>query len=167
MAKQDFENDNKTKILVHCCAGISRSAAIVIAYCMHCYKWNLEKSYSHVKKQRSIINPNVGFWCQLSRFEQKLYNNEVSSIGLKNRLLWLEELLRGIKFKLEALGRLQNGVIDKETKTKVKQKIFQYRKQILDHLMELSMIKTFDQKNEWIEKMKEMVKICSALHSKF
>jgi len=48
-------------ILVHCFAGVSRSATIVIAYLMQELGMPLSEALMHVKKQRYFINPNDGF----------------------------------------------------------------------------------------------------------
>jgi len=46
---------------VHCAAGVSRSASIVIAYLMKINHWTFENAYSFVKSKRKIIDPNFGF----------------------------------------------------------------------------------------------------------
>ncbi|CAG5124982.1 unnamed protein product, partial [Candidula unifasciata] len=61
------------KTLVHCVAGISRSASICIAYLMKYKRMPLDQAYRHVKKCRSVIQPNVGFWKQLIEFERRLF----------------------------------------------------------------------------------------------
>jgi dual specificity MAP kinase phosphatase len=60
------------KVLVHCYAGISRSAAIVIAYLMQFHSWTYDHCYAHVKSKRKIIAPNINFVGQLMRFETTL-----------------------------------------------------------------------------------------------
>lgn len=52
-------------VLVHCHAGVSRSATIVLYFIMKIKKWSLEDSYRYLKSKRSIINPNKGFMYQL------------------------------------------------------------------------------------------------------
>merc|ERR1711990_79714 len=49
------------KVLVHCVAGISRSATISIAYTMKYLKMNVDKAYEYVKTKRPQISPNLGF----------------------------------------------------------------------------------------------------------
>ena len=61
------------KTLVHCYAGVSRSAAICIAYLMKYKKLTLRQAYEHVKTRRPVIHPNVGFWQQLVHYERKLF----------------------------------------------------------------------------------------------
>ena len=59
-------------MLVHCYAGISRSATIVIAYLLRKYNYSLDNVITMVKRRRSKvainfiqINPNKGFIEQL------------------------------------------------------------------------------------------------------
>jgi atypical dual specificity phosphatase len=72
--------------LIHCVAGVSRSATMVIAYLMKHKKMSLRDAHSLVKSKRPFIRPNMGFWTQLIDYEKKLYGcNTVkivpSSIG--------------------------------------------------------------------------------------
>lgn len=60
------------KILIHCAAGVSRSPTIVISYLMKKNKWDDLYAYNHVKKIRSIINPNKGFMEQLHNYSSKI-----------------------------------------------------------------------------------------------
>ena len=55
------ENIQTTNVFVHCMAGISRSATIVISYLMKKFGWSVEKAVEYVKTRRSIICPNEGF----------------------------------------------------------------------------------------------------------
>ena len=59
------------KILIHCKLGISRSAAIVIAYLIKYYGFNFNSALKFIKKQRERINPNAGFIEQLKQYEKK------------------------------------------------------------------------------------------------
>lgn len=53
------------KVLVHCYAGISRSASVVIFYLMMKRGWGFQKAYEYVKQRRKIVDPNDGFRNQL------------------------------------------------------------------------------------------------------
>ena len=58
---------NKTSVLVHCIAGVSRSSSCVIAYLMRRHGLRLSQAYAAVKRKRGIIQPNEGFRLQVSQ----------------------------------------------------------------------------------------------------
>ena len=67
------ENRSRGKnVLVHCMAGISRSAAIVMGYLMATENMNLESAYKFVRKKRTLAFPNMGFVKQLKDYEKQL-----------------------------------------------------------------------------------------------
>lgn len=49
------------RVLVHCYAGVSRSATIVALYLQRAHGWDTRTALAHVKSRRSVILPNVGF----------------------------------------------------------------------------------------------------------
>ncbi|XP_068594708.1 dual specificity protein phosphatase 2 [Brachionichthys hirsutus] len=57
------------RVLVHCQAGISRSATICLAYLMHTQRVKLEEAFDFVKQRRKVISPNLAFMGQLLQFE--------------------------------------------------------------------------------------------------
>ncbi|XP_014288725.1 serine/threonine/tyrosine-interacting protein [Halyomorpha halys] len=57
------------KVLVHGNAGISRSAALVLAYIMERYGITCKRAHEIVQHRRFCINPNEGFMAQLREFE--------------------------------------------------------------------------------------------------
>eukprot|EP01017_Pseudomicrothorax_dubius_P047358 TRINITY_DN84_c0_g1_i2.p1 TRINITY_DN84_c0_g1~~TRINITY_DN84_c0_g1_i2.p1 ORF type:complete len:257 (+),score=36.72 TRINITY_DN84_c0_g1_i2:118-888(+) len=75
----DFIDDNRRRgynVLVHCFAGVSRSATIIIAYLMSKYNWNYDSTTKFVRDRRPVIFPNFGFVDQLRRYERSLgYSN--------------------------------------------------------------------------------------------
>lgn len=71
----EFIHENRTQgrnVLVHCMAGVSRSATIVIGYIMTLYEMEFQAAYSLVKKRRGVIRPNDGFMDQLMDYDQEL-----------------------------------------------------------------------------------------------
>lgn len=68
--EQTAERGGRT--LVHCNAGVSRSAALCMAYLMKHHGVTLLEAHSWVKSCRPIVRPNNGFWKQLLRFEMEL-----------------------------------------------------------------------------------------------
>lgn len=61
-------------MLVHCVAGVSRSATFCIAYLMKYLQMTLLEAYNHVKLKRPIIKPNCGFFRQLIEYEKILFD---------------------------------------------------------------------------------------------
>jgi len=59
----------KGKVLIHGNAGISRSAAIVIAYVMEQYGVSYRQAFQYVQHKRFCINPNMHFENQLTEYE--------------------------------------------------------------------------------------------------
>lgn len=59
-------------ILVHCFAGVSRSASTVIAYLMQEEGLTYQQAFKHCKACRPFINPNPGFKRQLITFSKEL-----------------------------------------------------------------------------------------------
>lgn len=57
------------RVLVHGNAGISRSAALVLAYIMETYELSQAQAYIIVQQRRFCINPNEGFIIQLREYE--------------------------------------------------------------------------------------------------
>lgn len=64
---------NNGRVLVHCHAGISRSATICMAYIMSNMKLRMEDAYEFVKNRRRIVSPNFNFMGQLLNFESVVF----------------------------------------------------------------------------------------------
>lgn len=60
---------NGGKVMVHCFAGKSRSASIVIGYLMKTQKMKFEDALKFVGKFRPCVEPNIGFCTQLSKYQ--------------------------------------------------------------------------------------------------
>lgn len=60
------------RTLVHCNAGVSRSAAVCVAYLMKHRGATLLEAHGWVKSCRPVVRPNAGFWRQLIRYEMEL-----------------------------------------------------------------------------------------------
>ncbi len=59
-------------VLVHCHAGVSRSAAIVISFIMRDRKMKYDDAIAFVRKVRKCVNPNLHFVLELRSFESCL-----------------------------------------------------------------------------------------------
>ena len=74
----DIHRKAGKNVYVHCAAGISRSATIVIAYVMKYMFTNVDtknkatSAFKFVKSKRPQVDPNFGFWCQLEMFAKTL-----------------------------------------------------------------------------------------------
>lgn len=60
------------RVLVHCCAGVSRSATLCLAYLVKYRDMSLMDAHTLVRACRPIIRPNSGFWKQLIDYECSL-----------------------------------------------------------------------------------------------
>jgi protein-tyrosine phosphatase len=73
----DFINSHAKvghNVLVHCAAGMSRSATLVVAYMLKYLNYrSVEKAISTIRKKRDIINPNEGFRQVLEEYNKKLH----------------------------------------------------------------------------------------------
>lgn len=66
------ENDDANitpSVLVHCMVGVSRSAAIIMAYLMKKYGMSRDEAITFVRCTRPVVQPNPGFQRQLSLWE--------------------------------------------------------------------------------------------------
>ncbi|CAH1259169.1 DUSP1 [Branchiostoma lanceolatum] len=70
----DFVKLSGSCVLVHCHAGVSRSATICLAYLMHTNRVRLDEAFDFVKRRRSVISPNFNFMGQLLQWEAQLHS---------------------------------------------------------------------------------------------
>ncbi|XP_070587998.1 dual specificity protein phosphatase 19 [Erythrolamprus reginae] len=78
---QCFEFIEQTKlkggvVLVHCNAGVSRAAAIIIGFLMYSEGLNFAMAFSAVKNARPAICPNSGFMEQLQKYRHSVIKNQ-------------------------------------------------------------------------------------------
>lgn len=103
-------------VLVHCEAGISRSAATVIAYLVRYRDFTLEEAFALVKARRSIVSPNHGFVQQLLSFETRL-RHDASRDPFPFVLYWLRNFVHALKDVPEEEARaawdISNGRLDR------------------------------------------------------
>jgi atypical dual specificity phosphatase len=75
---------NNEKVLVHCVAGVSRSASFVLAYLMKYQKMPLKDAYKYLHARRPVVRPNTSFFQQLIEYERNLFGlNTVTMAKIK------------------------------------------------------------------------------------
>ena len=67
--------DSQGCVLVHCNAGISRSATIVLAHLMKQKGMSLNDAFAYLRSKRPSSFPNPGFMIQLKTYEYSLGND--------------------------------------------------------------------------------------------
>ncbi|KAM7269798.1 hypothetical protein ACFE04_025295 [Oxalis oulophora] len=65
--------EQKGRVFVHCCQGVSRSTSLVIAYLMWREGRSFEDAFQFVKAAREVANPNLGFACQLLQCQKRVH----------------------------------------------------------------------------------------------
>lgn len=69
---KDSVKNSGGRVLVHCQAGISRSATICLAYLIQSRRVRLDEAFDFVKQRRGVISPNFSFMGQLLQFETQV-----------------------------------------------------------------------------------------------
>jgi len=77
----------KRPILVHCRAGMSRSATVVCAYIMKTQNKSAIDAINFVRQRRNCIRPNVGFVQQLRHFHRMNYTLNANDRQFRQFLL--------------------------------------------------------------------------------
>ena len=71
--------NNGVNILVHCAAGASRSATLVLAYIMTENNMKYDDALKCVRKYRPEVEPNAGFERQLYELEDSIFGTNPST----------------------------------------------------------------------------------------
>ncbi|CAD8166101.1 unnamed protein product [Paramecium octaurelia] len=80
---QIIEGLKRGSVLVHCAAGVSRSASVVIAYLMKTKGLGFQEAFNFVRKKRSVIQPNYGFIKQLRNYQKEIRIGKKEPLQLK------------------------------------------------------------------------------------
>ena len=65
------------RVLVHCAAGVSRSASLVIYWMMRSRGIDYDTAYAELVAVRDVVSPNYGFRAQLRRYDSDRRRNEL------------------------------------------------------------------------------------------
>lgn len=68
------------RVLVHCSRGVSRSAALVVAYMMWRHRLHFDSALRRVRAARPVTDPNLGFASQLLSFQNRILSSPSSPI---------------------------------------------------------------------------------------
>jgi len=60
------------RVLIHCAAGISRSATILLSFLMRYRNYDLRSAFNLVKSIRRVVRPNNGFFQNLIDYERSI-----------------------------------------------------------------------------------------------
>jgi len=110
-ADQDREHPGQRNVvLVHCLAGMSRSATVVVAYLLATTSMNTQEAISFVRSRRPIIQPNYGFEKQLKVWEamhfvatrKRRVSSKQIADGLQGLIQRYKEAAAGKKDEVEA-----------------------------------------------------------------
>ena len=71
-AWMEAARQSKHRVLVHCGAGVSRSATLVIAYLLRRHGLSLSAALAFCQRQRAVVQPNDGFMRALADFEREV-----------------------------------------------------------------------------------------------
>ena len=77
----------QTKVLLHCQAGVSRSATFMMAYLMWKNSGGFREALDFVSKKRCVVSPNGGFIGQLFLWETVLRNSRDAPSSAPPRFL--------------------------------------------------------------------------------
>lgn len=104
--------DGHCSVLVHCQAGMSRSASVVVGYLMYKQQLDLKTSLQHVTSRRPQVRPNYGFMEQLELLESM--GGVMDRSHIKYRTYQLNKLALGFQS-----GKYAQGVPEQEVPAEV------------------------------------------------
>ena len=109
--EHDRQNAPKipAKVLVHCHAGISRSATVVMAYLMRKKQQPFREVWAQVKSKRRLVNPNDGFLEQLKIWDEvgyEIWQDKEKRVPKEPYRAFLERQAKGLLLEEELFSVL-------------------------------------------------------------
>ncbi|KAL3998035.1 Dual specificity phosphatase catalytic domain family protein [Acanthocheilonema viteae] len=87
-------------VLVHCVAGISRSATICLAFLTKFRCKSLREAYQLMAEKRPVVRPNIGFWRQLIVYEQDV-KQSIGTVQLVRDKTHLDQVIPDVYLDIE------------------------------------------------------------------
>jgi atypical dual specificity phosphatase len=79
------EYKSGARILVHCAAGMQRSAATVAIFLMTLNHWSAEKAVVYIRSIREIaFRPGINFLPSIQEYERRLFTEILPAVGFKH-----------------------------------------------------------------------------------
>jgi predicted protein tyrosine phosphatase len=76
------EYKSGSRILVHCAAGMQRSAAAVAMFLMTFFRWPAEKAIKRIRSIRPIaFTPGINFLASIQEYERRLFNEILPAVN--------------------------------------------------------------------------------------
>jgi len=88
-------------VLVHCKAGVSRSASVLLAYLMEYCGYSLHDAFILTLRLRPTITPNPGFMERLREYEKDKCGVAVASIDINKYIAWFQAARRSLEPNLK------------------------------------------------------------------
>lgn len=77
------------QVLIHCKAGVSRSASVTLAYLIEYCAHSLYDAFRVLRRIRPTITPNPGFMDQLITYEKEKLGSSKPSIDFRKYIAWV------------------------------------------------------------------------------
>uniref|UniRef100_A0A915Q265 Dual specificity protein phosphatase 14 n=1 Tax=Setaria digitata TaxID=48799 RepID=A0A915Q265_9BILA len=110
-------------VLVHCVAGVSRSASVCLAFLTKFRCKSLRQAYQFMAQKRPLVRPNIGFWRQLIAYEQNI-KHSMGTVHLIRDKTHLDQVIPDVYLDMEAgahkilaskkIDDNENGCIDEK-----------------------------------------------------
>jgi len=77
-------------VLIHCKAGVSRSASVLLAYLIEYCGYSLHDAFMFTLERRPTITPNPGFMTRLREYEKEILGTTDASIDMHQYVAWFQ-----------------------------------------------------------------------------